>query len=110
MGGLSRGLPSFEVQATSGAWVGLYLPVRVRWRMDSKNSARSATLDPLLPQLAERSLRQGREVAGVGPSTHRTRELPRGAVAEERLLGHAAHLSGDRKSVVEGKRVDLGGR
>src|SRR5829696_7244318 len=95
IGALSRGSPS-EVQATSGAWVGLYCPVRVRWRMDSRNSARSAiSLDPFLPELAEGLLRQRREFPGVRPRAQGTGEGPDGVVPDERLLGHATHLAGD---------------
>src|ERR671921_938546 len=59
IGSLSRGSP-FEVQATSGACVGLYLPVLVRWRMDFRNSSRFATLEALPPELAEGLLCQRR--------------------------------------------------
>src|SRR5829696_6618860 len=95
IGALSRGLPS-EVQATSGAWVGLYCPVRVRWRMDSRNSARSAiSLDSLLPELAEGLPRQRRELPGVRPGARGTGEGPDGVVPDEGPLGYAAHLAGD---------------
>src|SRR5919112_6814616 len=71
IGSLSRGSP-FEVQAMSGACVGLYLPVLVRWRMDFRNSSRFATLDALSPELAEGLLCQRREVAKGRPPAHRT--------------------------------------
>src|SRR3954452_11538565 len=86
---------SFGVQAMSGAWVGLYRPVRVRWRMAFRNSVRSATLDALLPELAEGFLRQRRKVAGVRPAAHRAGQGPDGAFSQERLLCRAARLGGD---------------
>src|SRR5918998_742619 len=111
IGSLSRGSP-FEVQAISGAWVGLYLPVLVRWRMASRNSARFATLDTLFPALAERLLRQRREGAGARPPAHRAGKGPDRAVSQERLLRDAARFAGD---LVQGRMLhrvleDLEGR
>src|SRR5215212_2727993 len=63
--------------------------------MASRNLARSATLDPLLPELAEGLLRQRREVARVRPPAHRTGDRSDGAVSQEWLLGNATRFAGD---------------
>src|SRR5918997_5144350 len=63
--------------------------------MDSMNSARSAILDALLPQLAEGFLRELREVAGVRPRTHGAGHGAEGFALREGFLGQPAGLAGD---------------
>src|SRR5215210_5615066 len=93
MRSLVKGRSGVRVQAASGALVGLYWPERVRWRMLSRNPARSATaLDPFLPQLAEGLLGERRQVAGVCPGTHRSRERPHEALPYGWLLRDPAGL------------------
>src|SRR5918994_1691323 len=111
IGSLSRGSP-FEVQAMSGACVGLYLPVLVRWRMDFRNSSRFATLDALPPELAEGLLCQRREVARVRPPAHRTGDGPDEVISQKGLLGNTARSAGE---FVQGRTLhrvleDLEGR
>src|SRR3712207_4158292 len=111
IGSLSRGSP-FEVQAMSGACVGLYLPVLVRWRMDFRNSSRFVTLDALSPELAEGLLCQRWEVARVRPPAHRTGDGPDEAISQKGLLGRTARSAGE---FVQGRTLhrvleDLEGR
>src|SRR3712207_9041870 len=73
--------------------------------MDYMNSARSATLDALLPQLAEGPLRQRREVAVLRPSTHGTRHGTDGFALYEGLLGQTASLAGDLVQIRTPHRV-----
>src|ERR671921_633424 len=94
IGSLSRGSP-FEVQAMSGACVGLYLPVLVRWRMDFRNSSRFATLDALSPELAEGLLCQRREGARGRPPPHPPRGGPGGALSRNGVLGRTARSAGE---------------
>src|ERR687885_1758312 len=68
--------------------------------MDARNSARSAILDALLPQLAKGSLREPRQISGVRPRARGTREGTDRAVAPDGLLSQPAdppaHLVGRR--------------
>src|SRR5918997_5819788 len=63
--------------------------------MISRNSVRPATLDALLPQVAEGLLGQRRQVAGVGPGTQGSWEWSHRAVLLEGFLNQAARLAGD---------------
>src|SRR5918997_1347582 len=70
--------------------------------MDSMNSARSAILDALLPQLAEGFLRELREVAGVRPRTHGAGHGAHGFALREGFLGQPAGLARD---LVQGRAL-----